>query len=264
MHRRTRPSASEPLIRSRSGRMPSAGSKGAWPAHRSPGTRTPSKPSRTVTLALTAASRSRVTVSPGWAAASRMSDTMLSSGPRAATSSKPVSPHPVTQGASPSSRHPPPEGRARSRGGPGSRPPSAIAPRTSPRQAGPSHRSRSTAGVPSAASVMTRPRCCIQTNVVARQPLASSSTTAQEAVRSRPRPPAPAGTGAPYRPAAASASRWAAGITSSPSTRIASGNSTSSASPRAAARTPGAVVVRWLTGTRPPRACPSSRPGWRR
>ena len=29
------------------------------------------------------------------------------------------------------------------------------------------------------ASVMARPRCCSQTNVVARQPLASSSTTAQ-------------------------------------------------------------------------------------
>ena len=79
--------------------------------------------------------------------------------------------------------------------------------------------------------------------VVARQPLASSSTTAQYSARSRPSPPARTGTGAPYRPPAASASRWATGSTSSPSTRIASGNNRSSASPRATARTSRDVVV---------------------
>ena len=72
-----------------------------------------------MTLALTAESRWRVTVSPGRAAASRISDTTLSPGPRARTSSRSISPQPVTHGASPSSRHPPPAGRGAQQRRPG-------------------------------------------------------------------------------------------------------------------------------------------------
>src|SRR5580704_12587672 len=193
--------------------------------------------------------------------------TTVSSGPRATTWTRSISPQPVTQGAVPSSRQPPSAGPARSCGGPGMSPVSAMPPRVRPWQADASHRSRSTAGVPSA-RVMTSRKCWIKTNVTARQPLASSSTTLATWSRSSPSPPASTGAGAPYSPAAASASRCSAGSTSRRSTRIASGNSTSSASSPAAART--SCAVRITTGTRRPRACPSPQaspprpPGGRR
>src|ERR1700722_11137763 len=58
--------------------------------------------------------------------------TTVSSGPRATTWTRSISPQPVTQGAVPSSRQPPPAGSALSCGGPGMSPLSAWAARVGP------------------------------------------------------------------------------------------------------------------------------------
>ncbi len=135
---------------------------------------------------------------------------------------------PVTHGAVPSRRSRPRRRVARSSGGPGRAPPSAIPARRSPRHSGASHWSARPA-LAEAASARTAEWCCSQTKVVARQPLAMISITAQKVARSASRPPAAAARPARRGPAAASASKCAAGTLSAASTAIAAGNRTSSA-----------------------------------
>ena len=147
--------------------------------------------------------------------------------PVAATWMTSIRPQPETNGATPSSRHPPASGLARN-GGRGSCPASATPARTSPRASGASQRAVSSAGPPSA-SARTSPLCCAQPKAVVRQPLARTSWTAQRVRKSAPRPPASCGATTPYSPAPARASSSSRGTTSPASVARAEGNSTSSA-----------------------------------
>jgi hypothetical protein len=130
-HRRDKPSAKDPLTRSPS-RRSLVGSKGTWPIMWSSSTNSDSKAKLTVTLAFRAESRQRETTKPGWSFAGTSRLTTVSSGPRAATKSVSMSPHPLTQGASPLSDHPFALGVALNLTGPGRSPPRATPPLISP------------------------------------------------------------------------------------------------------------------------------------
>ncbi len=164
------------------------------------GTGWPVKLSSTVELAITATRSSgsarRVGVTEDRAPASSTAHTMVSSSRRAATCSVSIYPQPVTQGEVPSSTYPPSAARARSRGGPGSRPARATPARRSPRHKGPSMACRS-AVLAVSSTARTTPWCCIQTNVVDRHAPARISMIWLAAADGRSRPPAARGPASP-------------------------------------------------------------------
>ena len=181
VHRRTRPSASDPLTRIRSGRRLSAGSKGSLAG--------PPLPRDEDGIEAEPHGDARVDGGEPFAGhgepglgrrvQNQRHDAVVRS-PRddqqQVDQSPPGDPRRVAVE--------PPPAAVRPRAAEPRRPGHRAAERDAPAHLAPAGRAEPPVAQrglarPSAASVMTRPRCCSQTNVVARQPLASSSTTAQ-------------------------------------------------------------------------------------